>query len=230
MAGRSAGGGSGGTMSTGDLGAWTSGYVATMYGDVTSGDCVSYSANFSDHTPISTYTCVLGNGPRKVTLSSYSAGQADNASYYAALGDLSDLWTVNGNASACTCSGSTTSTCGGPSCNDEISSNGACGICVAVKCDPSSTYKDSSGFSHNSACSTTSYVVVQNIDACPHNHTTNVSSASGWCTSKQAQHIDLSCSGLGDISNLGTNVGQQGWLPVSVQVVDCSIGLGKHSL
>jgi hypothetical protein len=227
--------GSGGTSSGGaggmsTMGAWTSGYVATMYGDISSGDCTAYSSSFTDHTPISTYTCVLGTGPRQVTLSSFSAGQANNASYYAALGDLSSLWSVNGNASECTCSGSTTATCGGPSCNAEISSTGSCGICVAVKCDPSSTFKDSMNYSHNSSCNTTTYVVVQNIDACPHNHTTNVGSSSGWCTAKQSQHIDLSCSGLGDISNLGTNVGQQGWLPVSVQVVDCSVGLGPHAL
>jgi hypothetical protein len=225
----------GGTKATGGSGgsapgAWTTGYVATMYGDINSGDCVAYGSKFTDHTPIKTYTCVDGNGPRKVSLASYSAGQANNASYYAALGDLSSLWTVNGSASACTCSGSTTTTCGGPQCTAEISSTGSCGVCVAVKCDPNSTFKDNQGYSHNSNCNTTSYVVVQNIDACPHNHTTNVASAVGWCTSKQSQHIDLSCSGLGDISNLGTNVGQAGWLPVSVQVVDCSVGLGKHAL
>jgi hypothetical protein len=201
-----------------------------MYGDISAGDCVAYSANFTDHTPINTYTCVRGTGARKVTLSSYAADQANNASYYAALGDLSSLWTVNGNASACTCSGSTSMTCGGPQCAAEISATGSCGVCVAVKCDPNSTFRDSMGFSHNSACNSTTYVVVQNIDACPHNHTTNVSSSSGWCTDRQAQHIDLSCSGLGDISNLGTRVGQQGWLPVSVQVVPCSVGLGRHSL
>jgi len=231
-AGKAGGGaGSGGTGgTTPGLGDWTTGYVATMYGDINSGDCTAYSSNFTDHTPISTYTCVLGSGPRKVTLASYSSATASNASYYAALGDLSSLWSANGAASACTCNGSTTATCGGPSCAAEISSTGSCGLCVAVKCDPNSTFKDSSGYSHNSNCNSTSYVVVQNIDACPHNHTTNVGSSSGWCTDKQSQHIDLSCSGLGDISNLGTKVGQAGWLPVDVQVVDCSIGLGKHSL
>jgi hypothetical protein len=107
------------------------------------------------------------------------------------------------------CNGSTTATCGGPSCPDEISSN---------------------GYSHNSACNSAPFVVVQNIDACPHNHTTNVGSSDGWCTERQPQHIDLSCSGLDDISNQATKVGQSGWLGVSVQVVDCGIGLGKHSL
>ena len=99
-----------------------------------------------------------------------------------------------------------------------------------MKSDPTSTFEDSQGFSHSSSRNSSDFVVAQNIDACPHNHTTNVGSSSGWCTEKQAQHIDLSCSGLGDISNLGTKVGQQGWLPVSVQVVDCGLGLGKHSL
>lgn len=220
-------GGSGGDSSPGP---WTDGYVATMYGDINSGDCTAYSGSFTDHTPISTYTCVQGTGPRKVSLSSYNTNQANNASYYAALGDLSSLWQANGNASPCSCNGSTTATCGGPSCPDEISSNGSCGLCIAVRCDPDSSFRDDQGFSHNSNCNSTTYVVVQNIDACPHNHTTNVSSGAGWCTDRQAEHIDLSCSGLGDISNLGTNVGQAGWLPVSVQVVDCSVGLGPHSL
>jgi hypothetical protein len=225
--GKASGGSGGGTAG---LGPWTNGYVATMYGDINAGDCVSYSSNFTDHTPIDTYTCVRGTGPRKVTLSTYNASLANNARYYAALGDLSSLWSANGNAGPCTCSGSTTMTCGGPQCASEISSTGSCGLCVAVKCDPTSTFRDSMNFSHNSNCNSTTYVVVQNIDACPHNHTTNVSSATGWCTDRQSQHIDLSCSGLGDISNLGTRVGQAGWLPVSVQVVDCSVGLGPHPL
>src|ERR1051325_3168916 len=88
-------------------------------------------------------------------------------------------------------------------------STGSCGLCIAVKSDPTSTFEDSQGFSHSSSRNSSDFVVAQNIDACPHNHTTNVGSSSGWCTEKQAQHIDLSCSGLGDISNLGTKVGQQ---------------------
>jgi hypothetical protein len=233
----------GGALSTGgatsnntSVGTWTTGYVATMYGNVNSGDCVQYRTGtgtnqiFGDQTPIDTYTCVGGSGTRKVTLSSFQSGVANNASYYAALGDLSSLWKANGDAAACTCNGSDSCGSQSPSCPDEIKSVGACGLCIAVKCDPSSTFKDSQNYSHNSSCNSTTYVVVQNIDACPHNHPTNLASADGWCTAKQSQHIDLSCSALGDISSLGIDVGKAGWLPVVVQVVDCGVGLGKHSL
>jgi hypothetical protein len=104
-----------------------------------------------------------------------------------------------------------------------------CGKCVAVKCDPNGTISEG-GYNHDMYCGTTEYVVIEVIDACPHNHPTNVASSEGWCTSRQANHIDLSCSALGGISNLGTGVGIQGWLNVDVQVVPCCLGLGPHSL
>ena len=210
----------GGSTGTTGLGAWTTGYVATMYGNSSSGDCAGYSS-FSDSTNYDSQTCP------NVTKASYSSGAANNASYYGALGDLSSLW---GSAPECQCPGGGTGNCTqAPSCPGEAQSGGACGMCVAVKCDPSGSYS-SGGSTHDGDCSTTTYVVVQIIDACPHNHPTNVASANGWCTSKQSQHIDLSCSGLGGISTLGTSVGRDGWLNVDVQQVACSIGLGTHSL
>ena len=151
----------------------------------------------------------------------------NNASYYGALGDLSSLW---GSAPECQCQGGGTGNCtSAPSCPGESQTGGACGICVAVKCDPSGTFS-LSGSTHDGDCSSTEYAVVQIIDACPHNHPTNVASSEGWCTSRQAQHIDLSCSALGGISTLGNKIGQDGWLNVDVQQVNCSIGLGLHSL
>jgi hypothetical protein len=221
-AGKGGAAATGGGTSAPGLGAWTTGYVATMFGDSSSGDCAGY-ASFNDATPIKTFTC-----QGAVTIANFSAGAANNASYYGATGDLSSLWV----GAQCMCQGGGTGNCAAnaaPSCPAEKLAAGNCGKCVAVKCDPNGTFADG-GSTHTRDCSTTTFVVVQITDACPHNHATNVASSVGWCTSRQANHIDLSCSGLGDISTKGTAVGQDGWLNVDVQMVDCSIGLGKHSL
>ena len=202
------------------LGAWTTGYVATMYGNATSGDCAGYPS-FSDATPIRTGTC-----SRVVTVATFAAGVANNASYYGATGDLSSLWA----GATCTCGGG--DTCTGtqvPSCPAEQQAGGNCGICVAVKCDPAGTFS-LGNTTHNQDCDRTQFAVVQIIDACPHNHPTNLASSEGWCTTRQPNHIDLSCSALGGISTRGMNVGQDGWLNVDVQQVDCGIGLGLHPL
>ncbi len=218
-------GGANSSGGTSGLGTWTTGYTATMYGDHNSGDCAGYP-NFSDTTPIKTYTC-----QSKVTIANFQSGTANNASYYAATGDASSLWS----GAQCNCQGGGTENCAqnaSPSCPAESASGGNCGICVAVKCDPSGTYSYG-GTTHDADCNASTYVVVQVIDACPHNHYTNVNSAQKWCTTSSTQtanHIDLSCSGLADISTKGMNIGQDGWLNVAVQKVDCSVGLGKHSL
>ena len=153
------------------------------------------------------------------------SGVANDASYYGAPGDLSSIW----QGGECMCqagTGSGTGNCTAPpSCPMEQD----CGKCVAVKCDPNGTISEG-GYTHDQYCSSTEYVVIEVIDACPHNHPTNEASSEGWCTSTQANHIDLSCSALGGISNLGTDIGEQGWLNVDVQVVPCSLGLGLHSL
>src|SRR5215831_14728683 len=220
-AGGSGGGGAGaGGSGTPGLGAWTNGYVATMYGNDTSGDCNGYP-NFADMTNIRSQTCT-----RDDTVANFSAGVANNASYYGATGDLSSLWV----GAPCSCNGNDTCASNqAPSCPTESQSGGNCGICVAVKCDPSGTFS-LGGTTHDRDCSTTEYAVVQIIDACPHDHPTNVSSSEGWCTSRQPNHIDLSCSALGGISTRGMNIGLDGWLNVDVQKVDCSIGLGLHAL
>ena len=220
--GMTATGGATGTGGTPGLGTWTTGYAATMYGNDSSGDCAGYPS-FSDTTSINSQTCTTGQN--KVTIGSYSSGVNNNASYYGATGDLSSLWS----GATCTCNGSDTCNNQSPSCPAESQTGGNCGICVAVKCDPNGTFS-LSGSTHDADCSKTEYAVVQIIDACPHNHPTNVASSEGWCTSRQANHIDLSCSALGGISTKGMNIGQDGWLNVDVQKVDCSIGLGLHAL
>ena len=195
-----------------------------MFGNDSSGDCAGY-ANFSDTTNIAGSACA-SNGT--VTIATYSSGVANDASWYAAPGDLSSIW----QGGECTCQpgdpmgGGTTGNCSeAPSCPMEQD----CGKCVAVKCDPNGTITEG-GYNHDQYCNTGEYAVVEVIDACPHNHPTNEASSEGWCTATQPNHIDLSCSALGGISNLGTNIGQQGWLNVDVQVVPCSLGLGLHSL
>ena len=206
---------------TSGLGTWITGYAATMFGNDSMGDCSGYT-NFSDTTNIEDSACA-SNGT--VAIASYSAGAANDASYYGAPGDLSSIW----QGGECTCqagTGSGTGNCTAPpSCPMEQD----CGKCVAVRCDPNGTITEG-GFTHDQYCSTAEYVVIEVIDACPHNHPTNEASSEGWCTSTQANHIDLSCSALGGISDLGTNIGQQGWLNVDVQIVPCSLGLGLHSL
>jgi hypothetical protein len=189
-----------------------------MFGNSTANDCAGFS-NFTDSTNIAGSTCASN---RSVTIDQFQAGVANNASYYAAPGDLASIW----QGPQCMCQGGGTGNCTTPpSCPMEQD----CAKCVAVKCDPTGTFS-LGGSTHDADCSKTSYVVVEVIDACPHNHPTNVASSEGWCTSKQANHIDLSCSALGDISTLGTAVGRDGWLNVDVQIVPCSLGLGKHAL
>jgi len=193
-----------------------------MYGNDTAQgtDCYQYP-DFGDSTSINSQTC-----SKVVTIAGYSQGTANNASYYGATGDLSTLWS----GAECNCNGSDTCPSNqAPSCPAESQSGGNCGICVAVKCDPNGTFS-LSGTTHDQDCNTTQYAVVQIIDACPHDHPTNVASSEGWCTTRQANHVDLSCSALGGISSKGMNIGQDGWLNVDVQKVDCSIGLGLHAL
>jgi hypothetical protein len=212
--------GSGGAGGTPGLGPWTTGYVATMYGNDTSGDCAGYPS-FSDMTSIRSATC-----SRVVTVASFVTGTANNASFYGATGDLSSLWV----GAPCACNGSDTCAANqAPSCPAEQLIGGNCGICVAVKCDPAGTFS-LGGTTHDQDCNRTQYAVVQIIDACPHDHPTNVASSEGWCTTRQANHVDLSCSALGGISTKGMSIGQDGWLNIDVQRVDCSIGLGLHAL
>jgi hypothetical protein len=67
-------------------------------------------------------------------------------------------------------------------------------------------------------------VVVQLIDACPHNHPNNAY----WCTRARPDHIDISCSAFRALTE-GRSVGQIGSINVYARRVDCSVGLGVKS-
>jgi hypothetical protein len=205
---------------TADAGAWTGGFAATMFGNHTSGDCNGL-ANFSDTTNIAQANCV---GDGTVTLATYSSGVANNAAYYGAPGDLSSIWA----GGECTCqppNQASTATCpSAPSCATEQD----CGKCFEIKCDPNGTSTYSNGDTRNGAsyCNASQGVVIQVIDACPHNHPSNT----WWCTSKSPQHIDLSCSALEAIASTPSSVGSWGWLDVQVRPISCSVGLGPVAL
>jgi hypothetical protein len=194
-----------------------------MFGNDGSGDC-SGIANFSDTTNIANATCV---GLKTVTLASFSAGVANDASYYGAPGDLSSIWT----GSECACQRGQTANAAGacptaPSCPMEQD----CARCFEIKCDPNGTGQFSNGDRRDLAstkvnyCNTTATVVIEVIDACPHNHPSNT----WWCTANAPNHIDLSCSALEAISATPSKVGSVGWLDVQVRPVDCSVGVGPH--
>jgi hypothetical protein len=194
-----------------------------MFGNDGSGDCAGV-ANFSDMTNIANANCV---GDRMVTLASFSAGVTNNASYYGAPGDLSSIWT----GGQCTCQPGQTANAAGvcptaPQCPMEQD----CAKCFEVKCDPNGSGQFSNGDRRDVAstgvnyCNTSATVVIQVIDACPHNHPSNT----WWCTSKDPNHIDLSCSALEAIAAQPSMIGNIGWLDVQVRPVDCSVGLGPH--
>jgi hypothetical protein len=203
----------GGTSAGGTLNWDSAAYSATMFGNVNSGDCTQLQGtSFSDGTNISASACVAGT--RTVTLN------AENSKWYGAPGDLSTIW----QGAQCTCQGGGTGACStAPSCADEQD----CGKCFAVKCDPNSTAKYSNGDTRSGTqyCNSSQYVVIQIIDACPHNHPSN----SWWCTSSEPNHIDVSCSALVAITGSGYNAGNLGWLGVRVAPVACSVGLGIHA-
>jgi hypothetical protein len=81
------------------------------------------------------------------------------------------------------------------------------------------------GDTHNRFCRAGQSVVVQIIDACPHNHVNNTY----WCTSARPNHIDLSCSAFQQITQ-GAAVGTIGYVNAYVRPVDCSVGLGPKTL
>ena len=219
--GRGNGGtGTGGVGSGGSAGAsgWLVGYTATMFGNTTAGDCTAVP-NFSDATAISGATCTH----QGVTIAAYSAGTANNASFYGAPGDLSSIWM----GPTCVCpAGSTTSATGvcsrAPSCPMET----VCGRCFEVKCDPMGTGTYSDGATRVGAmyCNPNQSAVIQIIDACPHNHPNNTY----WCTTARPQHIDLSCTAFSNItvSSTARPLSTIGSVNVHVRQVDCSVGLG----
>jgi hypothetical protein len=182
---------------------WNSDYTATMFGQV---NCAPLG--FTDPTNLNNSTCVAR---RAVSLNS------SNQTYYGAPGDLSTLW----GGSPCTCIGgqAQTGTCTSPpACSGQTD----CGLCVEIACNAAGTYSYmNDGFTHDEFCKPNTSVVVQIVDACPHNHPSNVY----WCTSARPNHIDISCSAFGGITQ-GRTVGQIGSINVYVRPVDCSVGLG----
>jgi hypothetical protein len=211
-----AGSGTGGTTGGGGTSAYLSGYTATMFGDHTKNDCAGL-ANFTDTTQISGATCTH----QGVTIAAYMSGVANNASYYGAPGDESSIWM----GPTCVCDNAGTNPSTGrcvnpPSCNMEQD----CARCFQIKCDPNGTGTYSNGDTRMGAqfCNPNQSVVIQVIDACPHNHPSNT----WWCTDQRKNHIDISCSAMEAIIGTGEMAGSLGWVNVQVRPVDCSVGLG----
>jgi hypothetical protein len=185
---------------------WNGDYTATMFGQV---DCAPLGV--TDSTNLNSSTCVAS---RQVTLNS------TNEEFYGAPGDLSTLWT----GSPCTCVGNPgqTTTCGSPpACTGQAD----CGQCVEIACNGTGVYSfEGDGFTHDEFCKPNASVVVQIIDACPHNHPSNVY----WCTAARPNHIDLSCSAFASLTQ-GRPIAQIGSINAYVRPVDCSVGLGAHT-
>lgn len=180
-------------------GDWQGDYTVTMYG---AEDCPQYG--YQDAYSVNDGTCVSGG---QVALNS------DNRSYYGAPGDLSSIW-------------------GGPEC---VQQNGGfpacpgqdnCGQCFEIRCDPDGTHTYPGDTDpHGAFCRTDQSVVIQVVDACPHNHPQNTF----WCTSERPDHVDISCTAFRAISQ-GRDVGDIGSLNVFIRQVDCGVGLGPQPL
>jgi hypothetical protein len=80
------------------------------------------------------------------------------------------------------------------------------------------------GFTHDEFCKPNTSVVVQLIDACPHNHPNN----SYWCTTARPNHIDLSCTAFNAIAQ-GRPIGEIGSINVYARAVSCTVGLGAKT-
>lgn len=77
-------------------------------------------------------------------------------------------------------------------------------LCVEVTCNAAGVYSFmEDGFTHNEFCRPGRSVVVQLIDACPHNHPNNPY----WCTRVRPNHIDVSCSAFSELAE-GRPVGE----------------------
>jgi hypothetical protein len=183
---------------------WSSEYTATMFGEV---DCARLGFDDPGDSDLNHSTCISSGA---VSLN------VENRVYFGATGDLSSLWS----GPPCVCQGREQ---GGvcrtpPACPDQ----GNCGQCVEVTCNFEGKYSfQSDGLTHDEFCRPGRSVVVQLIDACPHNHPNN----QYWCTQARPEHIDISCSAFRSIS-VGRDIAQIGSLNVRVRRVDCSVGLG----
>jgi hypothetical protein len=183
---------------------WSNDYSASMFGEL---DCQRFGFNDPGDSDLYRSTCVASG---KVTL------DPTNSKFFGAVGDLSTLW----NAPPCQCSDGET----GGKCNSPPACPGQsnCGQCVEVTCNGTGESSfDGNGITHNEFCKPNSAVVVQLIDACPHNHPNNPY----WCTARRKNHIDISCSAFSALTQ-GRAVAEIGHMNVYVRPVDCGVGLG----
>lgn len=187
---------------------WLSEYTATMFGEV---DCARLGFDDPGDSDLNRSACVSAG---KVRLDS------QNQTYFGATGDLSSLW--RGPPCACTGPERDGACRTPPSCPGQEN----CGACVEVACNGAGTHSfQNDGVTHNEFCRSDTSVVVQLIDACPHNHPNNPY----WCTDARPHHIDVSCTAFRALT-AGRPIGQIGSINVHVRPVDCSVGLGVKQL
>lgn len=186
---------------------WHSDYSATMFGEV---DCAAFGFDDPGDSDLHEAACV---STKAVSLN------AENQKYFGATGDLASLWT----GPPCKCSEPTSSgVCRTPPACPE---QGNCGECVEVTCNFEGQHSfQGDGVTHNELCRPGQSVVVQLIDACPHNHPNNAY----WCTEARKNHIDVSCSAFRELTQ-GRAIGQIGSINVHARRVDCSVGLGPKT-
>lgn len=186
---------------------WLKDFTATMFGEI---DCAPFGFDDPGDSDLNRSTCINSG---QLSLS------GDNQVYFGATGDLSSLWS----GAPCVCAGRDE---GGvcrtpPRCPDQ----GNCGQCVEVTCDAQGKHSfQNDGLTHGEFCAPGKSVVVQLIDACPHNHPNNPY----WCTRARPEHIDVSCTAFRALTQ-GRDVAQIGSINVLARRVDCSVGLGVKS-
>jgi hypothetical protein len=186
---------------------WLSDYTATMFGEV---DCARFGFDDPGDSDLHLAACV-----------SRAAVRLDehNQIYFGATGDLSSLWS----GAPCRCQGTEQEgACRTPpACPDQRN----CGQCVEVTCNFEGRHSfQDDGVTHGEFCRPGRSVVVQLIDACPHNHPNNPY----WCTEARRDHIDISCSAFRELTE-GRDIGKIGSINVHARAVDCSVGLGPRS-
>jgi hypothetical protein len=183
---------------------WSSDFTSTMFGEI---DCARLGFDDPGDSDLHLSTCIN---------SGVLSLNDENQKWFGATGDLSSLWS----GPTCQCTGRDT---GGvcrtpPACPDQ----GNCGQCVEVTCNFEGKHSfQNDGLTHDEFCRPGRSVVVQLIDACPHNHPNN----QYWCTQARPEHIDVSCSAFRELTQ-GRQIGQIGSINVRVRKVDCSVGLG----
>lgn len=185
---------------------WDSDYTASMFGEI---DCTRFGFDDPGDSDLNRAACVSTGAV---------ALDAANQVYFGATGDLASLWT----GPPCACSGAEQGQCRTP---PACPGQGNCGQCVEVTCNFEGRHSfQNDGVTHNELCRPGKSVVVQLIDACPHNHPNNAY----WCTRARPNHVDISCSAFSQLTQ-GRAIGQIGSINVHARRVDCSVGLGPKS-